>query len=174
MIRTAFFPPIHLNDQVRNYSYEYLDKVEKLFIPLLKKAITEGEIGSTIDEYHATVAFMGVVDGIFVESLYGGTERVQKRLDTSWIVHNDENVLIDVIVEKKERTHLTIKDNGKGIEIKELDKIFDRYYRGTNTGDAHKGSGLGMAIAKDIIQEHNGELTITSEIGHGTTIVIKF
>lgn len=89
------------------------------------------------------------------------------------IVHNDENVQIDVIVEKKERIHLTIKDNGKGIEKKELDKIFDRYYRGTNTGDAHKGSGLGMAIAKDIIHEHNGEITINSEIGHGTTIDIK-
>ena len=88
------------------------------------------------------------------------------------IVHNDENIQIDVTLEKKERTHLTIKDNGKGIEKKELDKIFDRYYRGTNTGDAHKGSGLGMAIAKDIIQEHNGELTINSEIGHGTTIDI--
>ncbi|MEK5520833.1 sensor histidine kinase [Heyndrickxia sp. FSL W8-0423] len=90
------------------------------------------------------------------------------------IVHNDENVQIDVMIEKKERTHLTIKDNGKGIERKELDKIFDRYYRGTNTGDAHKGSGLGMAIAKDIIQEHKGELTISSEIGHGTTIDINF
>ncbi|MGR6341790.1 sensor histidine kinase [Priestia megaterium] len=90
------------------------------------------------------------------------------------VVHNNENVQIDVIVEKKEQTHITIKDNGKGIEKKELDKIFDRYYRGTNTGGAHKGSGLGMAIAKGIIQEHNGELTINSEIGHGTTIDIKF
>ncbi|MFD1170548.1 sensor histidine kinase [Oceanobacillus caeni] len=90
------------------------------------------------------------------------------------IVHNDENVQIDVIVEKKERAHITIKDNGNGIEKNELDKIFDRYYRGTNTGDAHKGSGLGMAIAKDIIQQHDGELTIDSEIGHGTTIDIKF
>ncbi|HAM80960.1 sensor histidine kinase [Ornithinibacillus bavariensis] len=89
------------------------------------------------------------------------------------IVHNDENVRIDVIIEKEERTHLRIKDNGKGIEKKELDKIFDRYYRGTNTGDAHRGSGLGMAIAKDIIQEHKGELTVSSEIGHGTTIDIK-
>ncbi|MFS0612025.1 sensor histidine kinase [Lederbergia ruris] len=89
------------------------------------------------------------------------------------MVHNDENVQIDVLVEKQERTHIMIKDDGKGIRKEELERIFDRYYRGTNTGDAHKGSGLGMAIAKDIIQEHNGELTINSEIGHGTTIDIK-
>jgi signal transduction histidine kinase len=90
------------------------------------------------------------------------------------IVHNDENVKIDVSIEKNERTHITIKDNGKGIKKEELERIFDRYYRGTNTGDAHRGSGLGMAIAKDIIQEHNGELKINSEIGHGTTIEIQF
>ncbi|KMY49703.1 sensor histidine kinase [Peribacillus loiseleuriae] len=90
------------------------------------------------------------------------------------IVHNDENVKINVRIEKNKRTHITIKDDGKGIKKEELDRIFDRYYRGTNTGDAHRGSGLGMAIAKDIIQEHNGELTINSEIGHGTTIDIKF
>ncbi|GIN56707.1 two-component sensor histidine kinase [Lederbergia ruris] len=89
------------------------------------------------------------------------------------MVHNDENVQIDVLVEKQERTHIMIKDDGKGIRKEELERIFDRYYRGTNTGDAHRGSGLGMAIAKDIIQEHNGELTINSEIGHGTTIDIK-
>ncbi|MEG0471050.1 MAG: HAMP domain-containing sensor histidine kinase [Solibacillus sp.] len=89
------------------------------------------------------------------------------------IVHNDENVKIDVMIEKWERIHVTIKDNGKGIKNDELDKVFDRYYRGTSTGEAHKGSGLGMAIAKDIIQEHNGELTINSEIGYGTTVEIN-
>lgn len=90
------------------------------------------------------------------------------------VVHNDENVKIDVCVEKNEQIHIKIADNGKGIKGEELDRIFDRYYRGTNTGEAHKGSGLGMAIAKDIIKEHNGELTINSEIDHGTTIDIKF
>ena len=89
------------------------------------------------------------------------------------IVHNDKDVKIDVSVEKKERTHITIQDNGKGIKKEELDRIFDRYYRGTNTGDAHKGSGLGMAIANDIIQAHGGEIAIHSVEKHGTTIEIQ-
>ncbi|MEK4029978.1 HAMP domain-containing sensor histidine kinase [Pseudobacillus sp. FSL P4-0506] len=90
------------------------------------------------------------------------------------IVHNDENVKIDVCVEKDEQIYIKIMDNGKGIKKEELDRIFDRYYRGTNTGEAHKGSGLGMAISKDIIEEHNGELVASSEIDHGTEIEIKF
>ncbi|WP_028551656.1 sensor histidine kinase [Paenibacillus sp. UNC451MF] len=89
------------------------------------------------------------------------------------LVHNDANVNISVSIEKTDRTQIVIHDNGKGIRKEELDKIFNRYYRGTNTGDAHKGSGLGMAIAKDIIQVHDGEIAIHSEVGVGTTIDIR-
>lgn len=90
------------------------------------------------------------------------------------IVHNNDQVKIEVRIERKDQhTHIIIKDNGKGIKKEELERIFDRYYRGTNTGSAHKGSGLGMAIAHDIIKAHNGQITIHSEIGCGTTIGIK-
>ncbi len=88
------------------------------------------------------------------------------------IVHNDHDVKIVVSLERKERTHIVIKDDGKGIKKEELERIFDRYYRGTNTGAAHKGSGLGMAIANDIIQVHGGEIIMNSEVGHGTIIEI--
>ncbi|KGR85513.1 sensor histidine kinase [Lysinibacillus odysseyi] len=89
------------------------------------------------------------------------------------IVHNNDDVKIEVIIEKKEHIYISIKDDGKGIKKEELERIFDRYYRGTNTGTAHKGSGLGMAIANDIIKAHDGQITIHSEIGCGTTIEIQ-
>ncbi|RWR13155.1 HAMP domain-containing sensor histidine kinase [Siminovitchia fortis] len=89
------------------------------------------------------------------------------------IVHNDHDVKIIVSVEQDEYTHIVIKDNGKGIEKEELERIFDRYYRGTNTGAAHRGSGLGMAIANDIIKAHDGRIIIHSEVGSGTTIDIQ-
>ncbi|EJL45393.1 histidine kinase [Brevibacillus sp. CF112] len=88
------------------------------------------------------------------------------------LVHNDDGVKITVSVEKKERVRITIADDGKGIKKEELNRIFDRYYRGTNTGDAHKGSGLGMAIAHDIIKAHQGEIVINSEEGRGTVVKI--
>ncbi|WP_078411818.1 sensor histidine kinase [Priestia abyssalis] len=89
------------------------------------------------------------------------------------IVHNDSSTKIVVRIEKKERTHITIKDDGKGIKKEELERIFDRYYRGTNTGELHKGSGLGMAIANDIIQAHGGEIKINSAVDYGTMIEIQ-
>ncbi|WP_282059915.1 sensor histidine kinase [Bacillus pumilus] len=89
------------------------------------------------------------------------------------LVHNEADVNIIVQLEQKEHTHIKIQDNGKGIEEAELEKVFNRYYRGTNTGGTHAGSGLGMAIAKDIIQKHGGDITIQSMIGEGTTIDIQ-
>ncbi|WNS78722.1 TetR/AcrR family transcriptional regulator [Domibacillus sp. DTU_2020_1001157_1_SI_ALB_TIR_016] len=83
-IRAAFFPPTHLNKQVLKMVYEYLDKVEELLLPIIEKAKTEGEISSTVGEQRATAAFLGVLDGLYVEMLYGGPERLKKRLDASW------------------------------------------------------------------------------------------
>jgi signal transduction histidine kinase len=88
------------------------------------------------------------------------------------IVHNDENVAIEVKVERKDRVHIFIKDNGKGIQEEDLKYIFERYYRGTNTGKRHKGSGLGMAIAKDIVEAHNGVINVESELLSGTKVEI--
>lgn len=89
------------------------------------------------------------------------------------IVHNAPDVKITVSIEQRERVHITIQDDGKGIKKEELNRIFDRYYRGTNTGDAHKGSGLGMAIANDIVQAHDGVIAIRSEEEQGTAIEIR-
>ncbi|MBU3204964.1 sensor histidine kinase [Clostridium algidicarnis] len=88
------------------------------------------------------------------------------------IVHNGENVDIEVKVEKKDKVHIFIIDNGRGIKEEELNYIFERYYRGTSTGRRHKGSGLGMAIAKDIIEAHNGTINVKSELLVGTKIEI--
>jgi AcrR family transcriptional regulator len=86
-IRTAFFPPNHINEIVMKNVYEYLDKLEELLTPIIKKAMAEGEISSIIGEKSATAAFLGILDGIFVEMLYGGPERLMKRLDASWYVY---------------------------------------------------------------------------------------
>jgi signal transduction histidine kinase len=98
--------------------------------------------------------------------------RVINNLIYNALVHNSEKTSISVSVFKKEKVHILISDNGEGISEAELKYIFERYYRGTNTGEAHKGSGLGMAIAKEIVSAHYGEINISSEVGKGTVIEI--
>ncbi|WP_107838466.1 sensor histidine kinase [Metasolibacillus meyeri] len=89
------------------------------------------------------------------------------------LVHNEGNVTLDISIEEmNEVTVITISDNGKGIAEADLPQVFERYYRGTNTRNI-KGTGLGMAIARDVIQAHGGEVELVSEIGVGTTIIVR-
>ncbi|WP_350300298.1 sensor histidine kinase [Peribacillus frigoritolerans] len=92
------------------------------------------------------------------------------------LVHNDENVVVkiqidDIGPQSELDTKITIADNGRGIPDKDLEQVFERYYRGTNTASTH-GTGLGMAIARDIILAHKGKLDLTSVENKGTTITI--
>ncbi len=86
------------------------------------------------------------------------------------LLHNDDLVIVTVRVEGD---IMTITDNGNGIAESDLPYIFERYYRGTNTDDA-RGSGLGMAISRDIIEAHGGKVEVDSEQERGTTIRITF
>ncbi|CAH2213586.1 sensor histidine kinase [Tepidibacter aestuarii] len=105
------------------------------------------------------------VDGILIK-------RVINNLLYNSLIHNDAEVKIEVKVIKEDNVHIFIKDDGKGIGSEDIKYIFDRYYRGTNTGERHKGSGLGMAISKEIVNAHDGNIKINSKPGEGTEIEV--
>ncbi len=70
---------------------------------------------------------------------------------------------------------IEIKDNGIGIAMKYQKYIFDKYYR-VPTGDVHniKGFGIGLAYVKKVVEAHDGNVEIESELNKGTTIKIWF
>ncbi|HKU41964.1 MAG TPA: HAMP domain-containing sensor histidine kinase, partial [Polyangiales bacterium] len=59
-----------------------------------------------------------------------------------------------------------VADTGRGIAPQDLDKVFDRAWQSDET--AHLGSGMGLYIAKGIVQAHGGELRVTSVLGQGS------
>ena len=71
----------------------------------------------------------------------------------------------------KNKTIIKIEDNGKGIAKRDMENIFNRYYRGTNTNQ--EGSGLGLAIANDIIKIHGGKIEVESQLQKGTIFTIS-
>jgi len=71
---------------------------------------------------------------------------------------------------KDDKVLIKIKDDGKGIPKKSIDKIFEPFYTTKPTG---MGTGLGLSISYGIIQEHGGEIKVKSKKDHGTTFTIS-
>ncbi|MGI8830192.1 MAG: sensor histidine kinase, partial [Candidatus Limnocylindria bacterium] len=68
---------------------------------------------------------------------------------------------------------IEVRDTGPGIVAGELPRIFERFFRGTNTGQARaSGSGLGLAIVRSIVDMHAGEIDVQSVMGEGTAFRI--
>jgi PAS domain S-box-containing protein len=67
-----------------------------------------------------------------------------------------------------------VKDNGIGIPNEEQSKLFERFFRTSISVEAqHPGAGLGLTIAKAIIDHHGGSIDIDSQLGKGTTVTIR-
>ncbi len=73
---------------------------------------------------------------------------------------------------KRYNSHVVmgIKDRGIGISKKDLPHIFNRFYRGTEAG--HQGMGLGLYVAKHIIEDHHGTIQVSSQKNRGTRVEI--
>ncbi|MCH5138665.1 HAMP domain-containing histidine kinase [Clostridiaceae bacterium UIB06] len=90
------------------------------------------------------------------------------------VIHNALDTIINISIKVEDKIHIRIEDSGKGMAEEEVKKLFDRYYRGTNSAVSVKGSGLGMAIAKQIIEAHEGKINVKSKVKVGTSIEIEF
>jgi signal transduction histidine kinase len=62
--------------------------------------------------------------------------------------------------------HFAVDDNGRGIAEDDIDKVFDREWQSDET--AHLGSGMGLYIAKGVVEAHAGEIRARSELGKGS------
>ena len=68
---------------------------------------------------------------------------------------------------------LQVRDSGPGIPPTELPHVFERFFRGTNVGEARaSGSGLGLAIARSIVEMQDGQIEVASSVGEGATFTV--
>jgi signal transduction histidine kinase len=75
------------------------------------------------------------------------------------------------INQNQQQLIIEICDEGIGIPLEEVDKIFDSFYRTKNTGTI-EGTGLGLAIVKRSVNLHGGEIKVKSELNKGTTFTV--
>ncbi len=86
--------------------------------------------------------------------------------------HSTEN--INVSAERKgSLVEIRVQDFGEGIPSDKLEHVFDRFYRGDGTASI-SGFGLGLSIAKTLIEAQDGEILMKSELGKGSTVILHF
>ncbi len=83
----------------------------------------------------------------------------------------DKQAQVEIDIQPKE-VLLSFNDNGVGIPLEDIEKLFEPFYRGSNVKTV-KGHGLGLSLTYRIINLHDGKLTIDSTPGKGTTIKVK-
>lgn len=112
-------------------------------------------------DYPKEVVFYGDRDKLF---------RVFFNLINNAVDAVGENGKIKLLVSKENNNLIfTIEDNGNGIPSDMIDKIFDPFY----TSGKEKGTGLGLAVVKDIINAHKGEISVESKLREYTKFIIK-
>ena len=89
------------------------------------------------------------------------------------VEHSGQNSKIYIEYDENNMySEITIKDKGVGIEKSDIKHIFERFYKGKNS--SKDSVGIGLALAKTIIEKDNGYIAVDSEVGKGTTFCIRY
>ena len=120
------------------------------------------------------------------EIILSGADNITLFCDRDWIIEAISNIVKNaldhtgtgdrVVIDWKglpDLTQITIKDTGSGIHPEDIHYIFKRFYRSRFSKDT-QGIGLGLPLAKAIIEAHDGNITVDSELGKGSVFNITF
>ncbi|MDO5396611.1 MAG: HAMP domain-containing sensor histidine kinase [bacterium] len=175
-------------------SEQELDRIEILVQNLLK--ITKFDAGAiTIEKAPENVSeMMKNVKKHFLfraerekkQIILTGEENIALLCDREWLMQAIDNIVKNALDHTSEGgiisiewkmfasvVQIIIKDNGSGIHPEDLHHIFKRFYRSRFSKDT-QGVGLGLSLAKTIVELNNGTIEVDSELGRGTTFVINF
>ena len=99
-------------------------------------------------------------------------ERVLHNLIGNAVKYSPRGTPVEVAVQAQEqRVVITVHDQGVGIPAEDLPRIFTRFFR-ASTARGMKGTGIGLAGSKAIIEQHQGQITLKSAVGQGTTVTV--
>lgn len=83
--------------------------------------------------------------------------------------HTEKRIELKAFANEKGRTVISVKDNGAGIDAEALEKIFIPFFSTKKTG-----SGIGLSLSKQIMRQHEGNITVKSTLGEGTEFLLRF
>ena len=175
-------------------SEQELDRIETLVQNLLK--ITKFDAGTMVmekkpeniseimEDVKNHFSFRAGQEG--KEIVLSGDMSLSFSCDRNWMTEAISNIVKNALDhtgngdsiriewgESASAVRITIKDNGSGIYPEDLHHIFKRFYRSRYSKDT-QGIGLGLPLAKSVVEAHNGTIEVDSTLGEGTTFVIFF
>ena len=119
------------------------------------------------------IEFTTSQQGFIVKGDRDRLEQVVYILIDNALKYSDKSIDVH-LTHDAEWVTFTVTDYGQGIPADEQGRIFDRFYRVDKARSRETGgTGLGLPIAKEITEAHHGELKVTSQIGKGTTFILK-
>lgn len=138
---------------------------------LVRRCVLKYVNDATLDG--VTFQFHGGDEPVYTSGSSKWLHRLMDNLISNAVKHNPAGITVSVGVEKHPSgAAIIVNDNGVGMDEETKQNLFERYYRGTNTEGSIDGSGLGMSIAKAIVEAHEGIIEIESEEGKGTSIQV--
>lgn len=170
----------HMNELIQDLNLSFqleaskfpLNKEMTDLVELVRRTVADVASAPWAEDYHLSLETVETRLELSIDPKL--IQRALRNLLVNSIVHNPKGTKIRVTIQKLTEIRIAIEDNGKGMEEETLKHLFQKYYRGTST-DAHsEGTGLGMAIAQQLITAHQGRLQVQSRVNEGTTFEIFF
>ena len=175
-------------------SEQELDRMESLVQNLLKMARLDAgtilleqspeNISELLEHVKGQYLFRAGQEGKEIE--LEGDEQAMLFCDRTWLTEAIGNLMKNALDHTETGDHIlvrwqqspcltqiTVEDTGSGIPPEDLYHIFKRFYRSRFSKDT-QGVGLGLPLAKSIIEAHQGSIEVRSESGHGATFTVNF
>lgn len=147
-IDQADFVPASINDSIKGV-ITLTTNLHKNRIKIVEKLGAVPEVS----------CYIGLINQVFMNVMINAIQAIEKEGTITFVTTSDEHYVYAKII-----------DTGCGIEAKNFYRVFEY---GFTTKQPGSGSGIGLALSKNIMTKHNGEILIDSQVGVGTTITIK-
>jgi signal transduction histidine kinase/DNA-binding response OmpR family regulator len=141
------------------YLENTLKEITSKFIPLAEK-----------NDIDFTISLEGIKDYKIVTDTQK-LEKIINNLLSNAFKHTPSKGFITIeATEKNNRLHIVVQDTGSGISENDLPKIFDRYFQSSDPSKPLQGgSGIGLSLVKELVTLMQGEITVESQVGKGST-----
>jgi len=141
---------------------------------LIYQSVMQHEILS--EKKNQSMSFTPYNGACFIEADAGRINQVLTNIISNAVKYSPSGASISIEVKDADKYFkVFVKDTGMGIPRDDLRRIFERFYRVDKARSRSMGgTGLGLAIAKEIMEAHNFRITASSELGKGTTMILRF